>query len=277
MNGGTKKILQWLTITILVVLALFSCLLNIIAPFQFVYALATGWAALAIERLPYASDHLKSAGVLLLAGLGMCALLHLLLKKAWNRTNGDSQGPWERRWTMGIVIVAIMLPLAGVAMAGIAAQVKVMATTDPPMTADKPSREAAFNIMCASNMRQLGQAVMLYAQAHEGKLPGSLLEIMRHEELDNNVLNCPTDVRHWLSNREGPEVRDAWIRMGNSSYVYHGRGLTNRLPTDYPLFTEVSTGHSGGMNICFGDGHVEMVPLKHVPAVLAQLDAGRGE
>jgi prepilin-type processing-associated H-X9-DG protein len=65
-----------------------------------------------------------------------------------------------------------------------------------------------------------------------------------------------------------PEQKAAWIEQ-NGDYVYLGKGKNNTLPADQPLAHEKPEVNQGqGMNILFGDGHVEYVPMYRAVEIL---------
>src|SRR4051812_38576483 len=52
--------------------------------------------------------------------------------------------------------------------------------------------ETANRVKCASNLRQIGQAIELYAKDHGGQYPASLAELPGEEEIGSEVLTCPS-------------------------------------------------------------------------------------
>jgi len=58
-----------------------------------------------------------------------------------------------------------------------------------------------------------------------------------------------------------PKAQQAtWVDQ-NSDYLYFGRGKKNTMGPDQPLAAQKPEGHPDGINIVFGDGHVEFVPM----------------
>jgi prepilin-type N-terminal cleavage/methylation domain-containing protein len=70
------------------------------------------------------------------------------------------------------------------------------------------ARSAAQRTVCLSNMRQLSQALVMYANANKGKYPPS-----------ERTLQATVNDRVWLKPADaagrGPEVYHGWIMMGN--------------------------------------------------------------
>jgi len=120
------------------------------------------------------------------------------------------------------------------------------------------AKERANRVKCASNMRQVGQGMLLYANDHKGKYPDTLGQLVE-ADINPLVFVCPSG----NTAPPPPEIqRDAkkvaeWINT-NSDYVYLGAGLTNNTPADQILAYEKLNDHDQqGMNLLFGDGHVE--------------------
>jgi len=144
------------------------------------------------------------------------------------------------------------------------------------------SREPANRVKCASNLRQIGQAISLYAQAHGGQYPSSLAVLLSVEDITAEVMICPS------SNDEKPTAADtagvvAELTAAETnapghthclSYVYAGQPLTQKTATETRIVAyEPLENHNGdGANVLFGDGHVEFVPKQSWPKIAA--DAG---
>lgn len=112
---------------------------------------------------------------------------------------------------------------------------------------------------CASNLRQIGQALLLYANEHKGKYPDDMGTLVPTEDIVANVFVCPSG-----DSPVPPEVATttlaqlgAWVNE-HSDYVYLGKGQTSSAPADRIIVYEKPGAHGGdGMNMLYGDGHVE--------------------
>ena len=132
--------------------------------------------------------------------------------------------------------------------------------------------ESVNRVPCASNLRQIGHAILVYASKHNGHLPDDLPTLIETEDLSPNVFCCPntSDVP-----AAGPTTQAIMTEMkkpGTVSYLYLGKGLTSSdLTADVVLAYEPLSNHQGrGMNVLFGDGHVEWVQGSLVEGVLSQ-------
>jgi prepilin-type processing-associated H-X9-DG protein len=127
------------------------------------------------------------------------------------------------------------------------------------------ARETANRVKCASNQRQIAQAMMLHSNENRGQYPQKLGELLKHG-LSVDVFVCPshgTEVPPHIR-RADPETQAAWVNT-NSDYVYLGAGKTNRAPGDQVLLYEKFEAHGNdGINMTYGDGHVEFQPMRNV-------------
>ena len=90
------------------------------------------------------------------------------------------------------------------------------------------ARETANRVKCASNERQIGQAILLYSNDHRGKYPPDLGTLIKEEDITPEVFTCPS------SNNDVPpaimtgtkDAQAAWVNA-NSSYVYVGKAMNN--------------------------------------------------
>jgi prepilin-type processing-associated H-X9-DG protein len=129
------------------------------------------------------------------------------------------------------------------------------------------AREPANRVKCGSNLRQIGQAIALYAQGHGGQYPPSLAVLFSTEDISAEVMICASssDEKSAATDMKGVEAEVA-AAEGNTpghkhclSYVYVGKGLTERTATERTIVAyEPLENHGGqGVNVLFGDGHVE--------------------
>ena len=122
------------------------------------------------------------------------------------------------------------------------------------------ARETANRIKCATNLRQISQGCLMYANDHNGAFPPDLGTLLKTGDVAAAVFVCPS------SNSALPSIpRDQlidWVNT-NSDYIYAGAGLTSsKARADIVLVYEKETDHEGqGMNVAFADGHVEFMTL----------------
>jgi prepilin-type processing-associated H-X9-DG protein len=135
------------------------------------------------------------------------------------------------------------------------------------------AKERANRVKCASNMRQMGQGLMLYANDHKGKYPPNLGVLVTEADINPEVFICPSGNTAGppagVFDRAGiiknPDKVVAWVNE-HSDYVFVGGALNGNSPADLIVVYEKPGAHGGqGINILFNDGHVEWMPM---PAAL---------
>ncbi len=132
------------------------------------------------------------------------------------------------------------------------------------------ARETANRVKCASNMRQIGLATILYADSEPGgAFPPSFDELLLTQDITADVFVCPS------TNDAAGTVP---LGPGTLSYVWAGAGLTSRASAETPLIFEPLSNHTNdGSNVLFADAHVEFVQAGPYLDGLVQdaLDEGR--
>ncbi len=132
------------------------------------------------------------------------------------------------------------------------------------------SRRQANQIKCASNLRQIGQGIQLYAQANLGFFPPDLQTLAATQPLGLSVMICPS------TSDQTPANIGAISAAGRCSYIYVGANLTSKADPSCILALEDPANHNlEGGNILFADGHVEFFVLPEFQFFLNELNAGR--
>jgi prepilin-type processing-associated H-X9-DG protein len=137
-------------------------------------------------------------------------------------------------------------------------------------------RAAANRIKSASNLKQIGLAMQMYANDHNHQFPDSMSTILANEDLTPDVFVSPSsnDTR-----AEGPTTQAMltdFAKPGRCSYLYFGTGLLDTGDPTTVTACEAPVGSTpSGMNVLFLDGHVEFVPEPAAQQILAALAVGR--
>ncbi|MGB7158599.1 MAG: DUF3352 domain-containing protein [Tepidisphaeraceae bacterium] len=142
------------------------------------------------------------------------------------------------------------------------------------------ARETANRVKCASNMRQIGLAILLFSNENRGKYPATLGELLKTQEITVDVFTCPSTSLTVPANLRagGVEARAAWVDE-HASYAYAGAGKTNAAGAgEIVLYEHLHNHGNDGINILFGDGRVEFVSRIGALKMLKEqnLDAGEG-
>jgi hypothetical protein len=139
------------------------------------------------------------------------------------------------------------------------------------------SREPANRAKCASNLREIGMAVRLYANANGGRFPPDLETLLVTGDVVASTFVCPS------SNDDtamGPTTQAVIqeLRSGqhHCSYVYVGAGLgSDTASGKHVVAYEPIANHQGnGMNVLYGDWLVEFLNRGEADCVLDELRHG---
>jgi prepilin-type processing-associated H-X9-DG protein len=222
----------------------------------FLAHLAFGWIGYLGKVLPQARMNGMGVATAALCLAGVLLLGHMLARWLMREINGRA---WSMRWTLSITAIIVFMFVAGIGAVGFAHQSVWLARSDRPIFTYS-RRPLAQRVRCASNLRQIGQALTLYANDHGGRLPDTLGQLFLHlkGDLTAEVLVCPAGNAEKAPGATEHEQAAHLHDFRYCSYVYHGRGLTMPLPADRPIMAEPLVNHDDeGMNILFGDGRVE--------------------
>jgi prepilin-type processing-associated H-X9-DG protein len=135
-------------------------------------------------------------------------------------------------------------------------------------------RLGSNRVPCASNLRHIGLAVLLYAEANGGRLPASLEDLAIAGDITPETLICP-ESHDKPAMGKGTALATALKKPGHNSYIYLGTGRAaaefgsgDLLAYDFP------SNHGGvGVNALFGDGHVEYLSRTGLQTLLARTRA----
>jgi prepilin-type processing-associated H-X9-DG protein len=129
---------------------------------------------------------------------------------------------------------------------------------------------------CASNMHQIGLAIILYQNDHNQNYPNSLAELLMEEQIAPAVFVCPSS-NDTASTCPTQAIAADWAKPGHLSYIYLGKGLNDKTATaDTVVLYEPMSNHAGeGMNVLFGDGHTDWVNATVGAKIIAAAATGK--
>jgi len=124
-------------------------------------------------------------------------------------------------------------------------------------------REYTRRMNCASNLRQIGLAIKVYAQENGEAFPPNF-DVLYPVYVDEpKLFSCPSNPGEWQKIKETGEVHPEW-----TSYVYVS-GLDDTDDAACVLAYDRAENHDGdGVYVLFLDTHVEWMPD---PGKLAEL------
>jgi prepilin-type processing-associated H-X9-DG protein len=137
------------------------------------------------------------------------------------------------------------------------------------------ARETAHRVKCGANLRQIGQAMMLYANENRGQFPPTVNELLVTQDITPEVFVCPSSSD---TPATGINAQQAIVNIaagGHQSYIYLGKGGNSAVGRDVVLAYEPLSTHKVGFNALFGDGHVEFIYGPIAARVEAELKAGQ--
>jgi prepilin-type processing-associated H-X9-DG protein len=142
----------------------------------------------------------------------------------------------------------------------------VALTVSALMPALERGRYSANRVYCAGNMRQIGQAIATYAEHHGGQFPADLQTLETSENLPPAVFVCPASGK---SPATGTSLHDP----AHCSYRYVANTMTmkNAAPDSVLLYEPLAEHAGTGMNVLFGDFHVQWVPASEAPAIIQKI------
>jgi len=162
-----------------------------------------------------------------------------------------------------------MLLVSGAVIGGLGAAGKIFGAD--------PHDGTRSRMKCESNLRQIGLAMLLYANANGGTYPQTIdqLLVFHWDDITPELFCCPAANDTPAAGPTTRAVVSDLLSGGHLSYVYLGGRFRDPAPTDAVLAYEPPGVHGGNvMNVLFGDGHTESVSQSQAELLLAKLHAG---
>jgi prepilin-type processing-associated H-X9-DG protein len=138
------------------------------------------------------------------------------------------------------------------------------------------SRRTADRAMSASNMHQIGLALIMYSNGDSlGRFSPDLPTLITSQQLSPNVFVSPS-----LNDTPAPgntlaEQAANLMTGGHESYTYVGATLTNQSPSNaVTLYEPLSANKNTGSNVLFADGHTEFLPQPVMEQIIQMAQSG---
>ena len=184
---------------------------------------------------------------------------------------GASAAPvWKWRWTLSGFLLVVAMFTAGMAAIGVAHQTGWLITS-PKSLYQRPDYDA--RLKCASNLKEIGLAVIMYANDNGGRLFDDLSTLMLSQPvMAPSVFICPATGDVEPTGATAKEIAEQLKIPGHCSYVYLGKGLTTPLDSKCVLAFERGEDHEGqGIHVLRGDCTIEWLEKDGAEALLREL------
>jgi prepilin-type processing-associated H-X9-DG protein len=134
-------------------------------------------------------------------------------------------------------------------------------------------------VKCASNLRQIGLACVLYANGDpQGRFPASFEVVLSTQDITPEIFCCPSSADERATGSTTQAQVAQLSAGGHLSYVYVGSSVKNSDAADVVVAYEPLKNHHGaGMNVLFVDGHVEWLTAAQGAAFLAVAQSAGGK
>jgi prepilin-type processing-associated H-X9-DG protein len=137
------------------------------------------------------------------------------------------------------------------------------------------AREQANRVKSASNLKQIGLAAMMYANSHQNRFPPDLAALAKDEDLTAMVfVNPRTSAQPPPAPPADPKALAQWVQE-HSDYVWVGGGKTTAATAETVLAYEKPESVSEGVNILYGDGHVEWLAMPEAQEQIQKANQGK--
>jgi prepilin-type processing-associated H-X9-DG protein len=135
---------------------------------------------------------------------------------------------------------------------------------------NRSRHERAFDINM-HNMHQIGLGILVYCNDHQGQFPDSLATLVANGLLSPTVLVDPNSNDTPAEGKTPDEIRQALAKGGHQTYIYLGRGMTDKSATaDTLVAYEPLEVYENGSNALFGDGHTEWITPAYLKRLLSK-------
>ena len=131
------------------------------------------------------------------------------------------------------------------------------------------AREIANRSVCGANMNGIIKAMAIYSVSNDDQYPPNLGMLVMDGSLGPKSFFCPSESMPDIPNLWFDELGD-WVD-GDTHYVYLGAGKDTSVPAEAILLYEPLHHHDGeGINILFGDSHVQFFMIDEALELLAE-------
>jgi len=136
--------------------------------------------------------------------------------------------------------------------------------------------EIANRVQCAANLREIGQALLMYSKSHGGEFPDRLeLALQTSPNVKPQHFICPSRYETPAAGATTTQQAQPLTSGGHLSYTYVARGRSKSSHGTTVLLYEPLTHHRGdGINLLMETGEVWWVRTRTAELMIAQLSRG---
>lgn len=137
------------------------------------------------------------------------------------------------------------------------------------------TKERTKRLLCASNLRQIGQGIWVYRNDHR-VWPQTFAEILIGGDMNPETFTCRSSDARKVPDLTPQEAARSLTNPKHCSYIYFPPPAdAGDVDAEAVLAMERMENHeSQGMSILFGDGHVEWCSATWAQFILSELKAG---
>ena len=232
-----------------------------------------GWVPFLLHVVPQIRWRWGAIGSGVVYSLLLLAGGHSFLRWLYREMRGPAAPPaWRMRWTLGGFLIIFLMFISGMATIGAAHQTAWLIHSPEPLLRTSRVLEVANRIKCASNLRQIGEALTIYADTHGHQFPNDLSALLRGGDLYSSTLVCPSSNDDPATGATTQAVVANLLTPHHCSYVYLGKGLSQPASSDRILAYEPPENHQWqGINVLFADMRVEWFDWTQAEVLLARL------
>jgi hypothetical protein len=143
-----------------------------------------------------------------------------------------------------------------------------------------PGRRNVNQVKCASNLRQLGQALLIYTNNHQSKFPSSFNDLFLADHPNSELFVCPASPDDRATGPTTQALEADFASPGHLSYLYCAAGLTTAVPPNTVLAYEPLINHQdegadiAGSHFLLATGRVLFLKTPDATRAIADLKSG---
>jgi prepilin-type processing-associated H-X9-DG protein len=136
-------------------------------------------------------------------------------------------------------------------------------------------RDWPTSARCATALHQIGIGIILYQSDHGQQYPDDFEQLYTYlnGKLHSSVFVCPNSTDTPATGATVAETARNLVAGEHCSYIYLGKGMSDKTPGEAVVAYDPPTDHDGRMVALFADGHAEFLTEAATKAVMGKLAA----